>query len=488
MHQGNLEELLQKASALREQGRFDEAQSAYAQVVTQAPGLGVAWFNLGFCQRNCGRYEDALASYQRAIDCGIDRPEEVHLNRAVILTDLLRRDEEAERELQRALALNPNYEPALLNLGNLSEDLGRRLGAAKAYARLLALNPGNFEGLARYAGVASVNDKNDPLIARLEAAISDQRASAAERASLGFALGSILDALGAYDAAFSAYVEANRNSATSRPDARYDRLAHERLVDALIGAFPLKPQRVSSAETRSPTTFICGMFRSGSTLVERVLEGHPRVSAGGELPFLPALVQRALQPFPESVQKRSAEDFAQIASAYAQSVAGVFPNADIVTDKRPDNFLLIGLIKTLYPDAKFVHSVREALDNCLSIFFLHLDQSLAYALDLEDIGHYYRQYQRLMAHWKQCYRDDIFDFDYDAFVEAPEATLRGLLKFLNLEWDESLLRLDQRSSAVKTASVWQVREGVYQRSSGRWRNYASQLGPLRAALGLPNEP
>jgi hypothetical protein len=230
------------------------------------------------------------------------------------------------------------------------------------------------------------------------------------------------------------------------------------------------------------------MFRSGSTLVERVLEGHPRVSAGGELPFLPALVQRALQPFPESVQKRSAEDFAQIASAYAQSVAGVFANADIVTDKRPDNFLLIGLIKTLYPDAKFVHSVREALDNCLSIFFLHLDQSLAYALDLEDIGHYYRQYQRLMAHWKQCYRDDIFDFDYDAFVEAPEATLRGLLKFLNLEWDESLLRLDQRSSAVKTASVWQVREGVYQRSSGRWRNYASQLGPLRAALGLPNEP
>src|SRR5262249_41930035 len=153
-----------------------------------------------------------------------------------------------------------------------------------------------------------------------------------------------------------------------------------------------------------------------------------------------------------------------------------------VTDKRLDNFLLIGLIKTLFPDAKIIHTTRNPLDNCLSIFFLHLDPGVGYAHDLMDIGHYYRQYRRLMEHWRQCFGSDVFDFHYDSFVREPAVQAARLFEFLGLEWDERYLSPESRSGAVKTASVWQVREPLYTRSSGRAVNYLPHLGDLREYL------
>jgi hypothetical protein len=171
-----------------------------------------------------------------------------------------------------------------------------------------------------------------------------------------------------------------------------------------------------------------------------------------------------------------------LAARYLDTLAALFPGAKFVTDKRPDNFVYIGLIKTLFPDAKIVHTTRDPLDNCLSIFFLHLDQRMSYALDLMDIGHHYQQYLRLMAHWKAIYGADILDVSYDAYVREPQPVAEGLLAFLGLEWDERCLMPAPAGRAIKTASVWQVREPLHRRSSGRARHYASQLDALRAYL------
>jgi LPS sulfotransferase NodH len=136
-----------------------------------------------------------------------------------------------------------------------------------------------------------------------------------------------------------------------------------------------------------------------------------------------------------------------------------------------------------------VHTLRNPLDNCLSIYFLHLDQSMSYALDLIDIGHYYRQYRRLMAHWKKMFPGDIFDFDYDALVREPQTTMQGLCDFLHLNRPPEVLPAVAAAApgrAVKTASVWQVREPLYRRSSGRAANYAVELSNLRDYLrGVP---
>jgi hypothetical protein len=153
-----------------------------------------------------------------------------------------------------------------------------------------------------------------------------------------------------------------------------------------------------------------------------------------------------------------------------------------VIDKRPDNFLYVGLIKGLFPDARIVHTIRNPLDNCLSIYFLHLDQQMSYALGLMDIGHYFREYRRLMTHWKRMFAADIFDFDYDALVSEPEPTLQRLCSFLGLKWGGGVPQAAPAGRSIKTASVWQVREPLYRHSSGRARHYADELNELHDYL------
>ena len=224
------------------------------------------------------------------------------------------------------------------------------------------------------------------------------------------------------------------------------------------------------------------MFRSGSTLCEQLLAACPGVAAGGERDFLPRHVASELQPFPESMASISLGSLDSLARRYLDELARLFPAAAYVTDKRPDNFLYIGLIKSLFPHARIVHTTRDPLDNCLSIFFLHLDHRMSYALDLMDIGHHFRQYYRLMAHWKRLFGADIFDFSYDAFVREPGPTAARLFEFLGLPWEDRYLASPPSAAAIKTASVWQVREPLYRRSSGRARHYARHLVALRDYL------
>jgi tetratricopeptide (TPR) repeat protein len=476
--------LLREAQRLQRLNQVPEAIAAYERVLERWPTLATSWFNLAVLQRTARQFGAALESYQKALDLGVAEPEEVHLNRSVIYTDYLRQDACAERELQRALALNPGYGPALLNLANLYEDLGRRAEASALYERLLALDPNCLEALARYANLQALPVADEPLVSQLRAALARPSASAAERASLGFALGRLLDGSGDYPAAFAAYAAANRDSRASaaRQPLRYEQRRHEELIERLLQSKRNEPQEVASIASGPAPIFICGMFRSGSTLTEQLVASHPGVAAGGEIDFLPRHVAGELAPFPESLASISSERIAELRKRYLAELAEHFPGAAYVTDKRPDNFLYIGLIKTLFPAAKIIETARDPLDNCLSIYFLHLGHAMSYALDLMDIGHYFREYQRLMAHWRRLYGPDIFEFNYDAFVRAPKPCAARLFGFLGLEWDDQYLAFPASARAVKTASVWQVREPLYNRSSGRARHYERELAPLRDYL------
>ncbi len=469
-----------EAAHLREQGRFSEAARIYEQVVRAAPSLSACWYNLGFCLRHSGRFEDALSAYQSAIDRGVSEPEEVHLNRAVILADQLRRTGDAERELHRAIEINPRYAPAFLNLANLAEDAGRRDEARVLYERLLSFEPEYWPAVARYASLrAAEPEVSEALCEGLERALARFDVSPFDKASLAFALGEVLDRAGRFDAAFAAYDMANGFSRAAST-VRYDRGVQAGFVDRVIGAFPQASPKVDHGSW-SPV-FVCGMFRSGSTLTEQILAGHPRVTALGEFEFVPSLVQGGLAPFPESMATMSEASLSEFASSYEAKVRALYRNVDIATDKRPDNFLYLGLLKRMFPDAKIVHTTRNPLDNILSIYFLNLDAGMSYAAVLTDIVHHYREYRRLMAHWRTLFGEDILDFDYDAFVAEPEPNARRLTDFLGLDWREECLAFHKRTNLVKTASVWQVREPLYVRSSGRWKNYERQLAPVREMI------
>ncbi|MCW5725774.1 MAG: sulfotransferase [Maricaulaceae bacterium] len=482
---------MREAAFLRAQGRMAEAIDATRRLLARRPDLPDYWFDLGWMLRRAGDAGGALDAYGEALARGAGGPEEIHLNRAAILSDDLRRDAEAEAELQAALRIDPDYVPARLNLGNLHEERGGRDAAAACYQAIL---PGaaagadphrnlRFEALARLAQLHPPQSLTDPVLDRLKTAAAAPGLDETTRANLGFALGRALDALGDYDGAFAAFTAANRAASAGTPP--YDAANAGRAAQAIMAAFAAAGPAGAPAAGPQPV-FICGMFRSGSTLLERVLAAHPKVTAGGELDFMPRLATGGLAPFPQAMAGVSQQRLAAFAADYRAHLARLFPDAPpdgLITDKRPDNILLAGLIKRLFPAAKIVITVRHPLDNCLSAWFQHINPAVArYAGDLAATGHYYGLTRKLSAHWRALWPDDVTEFDYDAFVREPEPRLRALLAFLGLDWDPACLRFHERGGTVKTASYWQVRRPLYRDASGRWRHYAQHLAPLRAAL------
>jgi tetratricopeptide (TPR) repeat protein len=477
--------LMREATQLHLANKVPEAIQAYHGIVSRFPQLADAWYNLAVLQRQTFHFHEALDSYGRALRAGISRPEEVHLNRSVIYSDMLREFPAAMRELEQALTLNPGFSPALLNLASLHEDFGNRTQASALYARILMLEPKNFEALARFVNVQNARDADSNLIERLQQAIAEG-ASAHDSAALGFALGRLLDAKERYPEAFAAYRAANEASRAAAGGAfvPYDAVRQSIFTDRLIREGT--PKASADVHGSPRPIFIVGMFRSGSTLTEQLIAAAPGLAPGGEIDFLPRLLTYELQPFFEGLALLDTARLNAIAARYREELRTVSKDAEYVSDKRPDNFLYIGFIKSLFPDAKIVHTTRDALDNCLSIYFLHLEQRMSYALDLKDIGHYYREYRRLMAHWKARYPNDILDFNYDAMVRNPEQALKGLYEFLGLNWNGRVPTVQARSAAIRTASVWQVREPLYQSSSGRARHYQPQLAELERILADPS--
>jgi tetratricopeptide (TPR) repeat protein len=394
------------------------------------------------------------------------------------LSDHLVRLDQAEAELKEALKIRPDYLPALLNLGNLYEDLGRREPAANVYRRALEIAPGNALALSRLAGVVKPASPAGAELAQRIQQLVESGGPAADRADLGFSLGRLLDGRSKYQSAFAAYEAANRASRESAGPAfpGYDRAATESFFERLKAAFASPAPQNGGSEA---PVFIVGMFRSGSTLVEQILASHSRVVAGGELDLVPALTGR-IPGYPESVADADESTITAWRRFYLDGARQFAREGALVTDKRPDNFLHIGLIKTLFPRAKIIHTRRNRLDNLLSLYFLQLGPAMPYALDLRDSAHWYELYEALMMHWKTLYPEDIFDLDYDELVHRPRPVTKTLLDRLGLDWEDAVLQFHKRPGPVKTASVWQVREALHARSSGRWRNYEAQL---KHALG-----
>jgi tetratricopeptide (TPR) repeat protein len=469
--------LLTTAVAHLRAGEVAQAIDAFEASLAIDPDQPDAWFNLAWAQRASRQFDAALDSYARAIAAGDPHPEQALLNRATILSDHLFRPAAAMAELEQALRANPGFLPAWLNLGNLHEDLGDPAAARKAYGAVLTRAPGNARAHARLAAIEVATGAAGPAIARLKAVVP-QATDVAHRAELLFALGNALDATGETTDAFQAIEAANWIARALAPH-RYDALAHERHIDALIAGYRVRAEASPAGAPAPEQTpiFICGMFRSGSTLAEKILGQHRAITPGGELETIPAIVQ-TLQPYPAAALALSPDAIAELRARYLADL----PGEGWVTDKRCDNFLHIGLIKTLFPEARIIHTRRNVLDTLLSTYFLQFGDGVVYGSDLLEAAHYYVQYARLMAHWRALYGADIIDLDYDALVVDPHAAVSAVLDALGLPWDAACLGEPNAPLAVRTASAWQVRRPIHRHSLHRWQRYRAQLGDAIALL------
>ena len=292
--------------------------------------------------------------------------------------------------------------------------------------------------------------------------------------------------MGRHDEAFE---HARRGKEGRRP--AYDPAQTSQSVDRRIKYFtPKKLRRLPRAShgNRRPV-FIIGMPRSGTTLVEQILASHSQVCGAGELRALPAICQSArsnlqasCKDYPELLDAMTPDIANELAEGYLSAIAAIDQTATYVTDKMPDNFLLLGLIATLFPGSHVIHCRRDPLDTCLSCYMNYFAGGQVFSHDLTHLGAYYRDYERQMTHWREVLNFPVIEVRYENLVKDAANETRKLLAHLGLPWEDACLNFHRNRRPVLTPSCDQVRRPMYSSSVGRWKRYAKQLAPLMSAL------
>jgi tetratricopeptide (TPR) repeat protein len=473
------------ATALVQTGRLEEAARGFAEVLRLAPDSGPALFELGRTLRFLGRFDEALVQLSRAEQVAPATAESA-MERARILAGL-GRFEEAEAAYRQALAHAPDRVDAYLELGLLFE----RHNRAERIAALLGEAAGKgapAEALSHLRALALEREgRMDEALAAAEAApVGDEPG---RRAAL---IGRLADKAKRPEIAFEAYAEMNRLAAEANPGAREEAAAYRAhigaLADMMTAEFAASWQPGEPAKDGRPSpVFLVGFPRSGTTLLDTMLMGHPALHVLEEVPILEK-AGLALGDFAR-LPSLEAEETRRLRALYFEALDEAEPAARerIVVDKLPLNIAGAPLIHRLFPDAKLIFALRHPCDVVLSCFMqgFDLNPAMSNFLDLEDSA---RLYDRIMTLWtrsREFLPLDVHTVRYEALVEDMEKELRPLIAFLGLEWDEKVL--DHRGTAKKrgtiiTPSYAQVAEPIYKRASGRWERYREQIEPVLPIL------
>ncbi len=465
------------ANALLDLKKSARAIEHYQQAVKIVPEYAEAHSNMGNAFRNQGKLKEAILSYRKALAL---QPEfaMAHYNLGVAL-DESGQPEEAITAYRKAIAIDADYADAHNNLAFTLQELGRGEEAVAAYKQTLIIQP-DYAAAHLHLSMIAPAENN---LAVINSLLQSSTLSETERSHYHFALGNIYNSLQQYDPAFEHYEKGNN---ARRGTISYKAEDYSTHVDKLIGTYNRAYfEKISGfgSDSQLPV-FIIGLPRSGSTLIEQVLSSHPLIYGGGEIPLIGRLERKlagelvSAGGYPDCMQAISRDMALEYAGLYLNEISELSNNVEHVTDKDPGNFHRIGLIKTLFPRARFIHCLRDPADTCLSIYFNYFSEGNEYSFDLVELGRYYRDYRRLMQHWQTLFADDILQVSYEELVTGQEAMSRRMLDFIGLEWDNNCLDFHLNKRPVRTASSVQVRQALYQSSMGRWKNYAAHLSPL----------
>jgi tetratricopeptide (TPR) repeat protein len=373
-----------------------------------------------------------------------------------------------------------------LRLGQSLQKLGRFKEAAQSYLQALEADPNNDAAYLLLAHTRRLGTADAQLIRRFETVLTNPRLSEESIKCIHFSLGKMNDDLNNYDEAFTHFRIANE---LQHRRVQFDRHALVNYVASVKHVFTRNFfQSRFVGDSSSPTpVFIVGMLRSGTTLVERILASHPQVSGLGETERVDQLAEtlamRLHAPYPECMLRLTKDEASGTrAELQTQQPTGTHA-ATYLVDKNPLNFMHLGLIASVFPDAPILHCVRDPLDTCLSIYFQYFAHPRNnYAYDLDDIGFFYTQYLKLMQHWHAVLPVPIYTVQYEELVEHPEKVTRSLLSAISLPWDPACLEPHKHTASIATASLWQARQPIYTSAVGRWHHYSSRLDALRDAL------
>ena len=504
------------AVTLTRLGEQDEALRAVEALIAERPRFADAYLVRANIRSIRGEFGLALADYERALALQPNAHEAwLSYGRAL---DTIGRFEPALAAFDRALALRPNYVDALVGRGAVLKLMNRLPEAFACFDQAIALGgDGEAKGLAaRGAALAEAGDTEearlilrraidgganaavawlayadldkfdagDSAFAAMESRLAEvELRQPSEALALHFALAKAYLDVGDSERAF---VHLDAGNHMKRAQLAYDADANRAHTAAIAAAFqPETYARFAGAGSPSATPiFVVGMPRSGTSLIEQILASHSAIHGAGELHALPQIAAE-IGGVPEGLGGLTGDDLARLGDDYLARAGAPPPGKTRVVDKLPGNFVNVGLIRLILPEARIIHVRRDAIDTCLSCYSkIFKAANLPYTYDQTELGLFYRDYDKLMAHWRTSLpATHFFEVDYEAVVDDLEGQARRMIAFLDLPWDPACLEFHRTKRPVRTASVNQVRKPIYRASVGRWRAHAAALRPLLEALG-----
>lgn len=462
-------------SALVRLGRYDEAEQHFREAMAIKPDFSDPYSNLGNLTRQKGSLSESEALLRRALKLKPNNLD-ARINLGLTLV-FLGRTRDARACFAKALKTQPRHPQALFGIGQIAMVEGRFEEAETAYRRIADLNPKMTGAWAALAGTRKMTDADGDWLKSAEEMVKSA-VHPLDEANLRFAMGKYCDDVHDFAQAFQNFKRGNELLKTLAED--YDRKKRSQFIDESIRLYSRNTiSSIGAAGSSSAKpVFVVGMPRSGTSLAEQIIASHPAAYGAGELDFWAAVsakdraqTQRILD---EAGRSEVAQEYLRVLESFSAS-------ASRVIDKAPVNSDFLGLIYSVFPNARVIYMQRDPIDTCLSCYFQQFLTGLNFTFDLSNLVHYYREHQRLMAHWRAVLPPGfILDVPYAELVADQETWSRKMLDFIGLEWDPRVLEFHTNVRQVTTASAWQVRQQVYTSSVARWHNYEKFIGPLKA--------
>ena len=459
-------------------GRASDAEHLLRRSLEIAPGFGAARAQLALILGRTGRPAEALPLLEALFETDGDNIGHLNLKAATVarLGDF----EEAIALYRSVLDRAPRQPRVWLSYGHMLKTVGQTDEGIAAYRRAIELTPGLGEAWFSLANLKTVRF-DDADIPAMRSALADPSIGDEDRFHFDFALGKAMHDAGDSAAAFAHYAAGN---VLRRKAKTYDRGRITRAVDRAIATFSeaAYAERSGGCEAPDPI-FIVGMPRAGSTLVEQILASHSQVEGTSELPDMPALA-RKIESYPAGALNLDGDERRALGAEYLKRTA-VHRRTErpYFVDKLPNNWLFAPLIALVLPNAKIIDARRHPLGCCMSNFRQHFARGQDFTYDLADLGHYYADYVRLMAHVDAVLPGCVHRVIYERMVDDTEAEVRAMLDHCGLEFEQGCLDFHQNERAVRTPSSEQVRQPIYREATAEWQRYDEFLGPLRDALG-----
>ena len=473
------EQQLAEAARLMRCSEYQQAISLNQQVLQQQPANLNAWHMLFELYR-------LAADYQLLAQAGIQARQQLPEFKAAIQAAYmalrqLQRHPEAIALIQDAIKQYPAWAELQLQLGLLYKETADFAAALTAFNQAIALTPTLYEAYWLRADLLKQPTTTD--IAQLRQLLATTALPDNARAQLHYALARALEFQGHYADSFA---ELNAGAAAKRRSLPYNHAAE--LAEHQRSSLPFAQLTFDPAGTAEVTPiFICGLPRSGSTLVEQILSSHPAVSAGDEMFELAQATKEVLSqpqqqlPFPLWAASMSEAQWQQLGQCYLERTRHLHANG-YFTDKMPLNYKAIGIIAKALPQAKIIHCQRQPMDTLFSCYKQLFADGIAFSYSLTELAEIYQAYQALMRQWRQLLPGRIYQLPYEALILQQQAETASLLQFIGLDWADSCLAFQHNPRAVFTVSSTQVRQPLFSNHIGFWQHYQPQLATLADML------